>query len=87
MLIHEKIKIVVLDNNVPVFAGRFSCAECRSAMQCKSTDNCKLFNYIKGRLPDSHIDETNVITIPTNDYNRTITLVKRAIKLRKHRVR
>lgn len=87
MLIHEKIKIVILDNNVSVFADKFSCADCRSAIQCKSTENCKLFNYIKERMPESRIDETNIITIPTKDYDRTVTLVKRAIKLRKHRIR
>lgn len=87
MLFNEKIKIIILDNNEPVFTGKFACSDCRSAIKCKSTEKCKLFGYINERMPDSRIDEGNVITIKTNDYNRAKTLVTRAIKLRKHRIR
>ncbi len=88
MFAYKKIKIVVSDNNNhTAFADKFCCSECREALTCKPEDSCKLYNYISQRLPNSSFDENNVITIKTDDYDKALTLVKRAIKLRKHRIR
>ncbi len=87
MLTDKKMKIVIENNNEHIFVDKLACIDCRAFTTCKPTDTCKLYNYLHQRISDTSLDADNVITIKAKDYDKTITLIKRAIKLRKHRIR
>ena len=87
MFINGKIKIQIEKDGNSQFFGTMNCNSCRSAIECNSAAKCKLYNYLKHRLPNSSIDANNVITIKTDDFDKAATMIKRAIRLRQHRIR
>ena len=87
MFINGKIGIKINTDGKDQFIGTMYCNSCRSAIECNSAEKCKLFNYLNERIPGSTIDENNVITLKVQDFNKAFTLVKRAIRLRQHRIR
>lgn len=83
----KNFKIVLSYNGHDYLVDTFSCTKCRSIMQCDKNADCKLYNYLKERMPNTRIDEGNTIKIQSDNYDRSIVLINRAIKLRKHRIR
>lgn len=87
MFINGKIKIQIDKDGDSQLFETMNCNSCRSAIECDSAAKCKLYNYLKQRLPNSSIDANNVITIKADDLNKTEMIIRRAIRLRKHRIR
>ena len=87
MFINGKIKIQIDKDGKAQLVDTMHCNSCRSAIECVSAEKCKLYNYLSKRLPNSSIDANNVITIKTDDFDKAATMIKRAIRLRQHRIR
>ena len=85
MIFNKKLDIVISNDNQTVFVDRMTCVECRNFMNCNQMDNCKVYEYIQQRLPNTTLNEYDVIQINTKDYNKAITVVKRAIRLRSYK--
>lgn len=69
--------------------GNFVCNKCRSNEQCDSGKNCLLHNYVAKRVKDAKYklgDKTSELTVKTDDFDKAMTILNRAVKLRHNKI-
>lgn len=81
----RKVEIFVNGNSL----GTFVCNKCRSNEQCDSGKNCLLHNYVAQRVTNTQFklnNQKSELSIKTDDFEKTMTVLKRAIKLRHNKL-
>ncbi len=95
MLTERKIIIKVIDTDKSAVVNKeFSCNKCRKYTQCANVgkNDCSLVSYIRQRSIDSQYSinaDKYYLTVnaPHELFERTRTIVRRAIRLRAHRIK
>ncbi len=79
----KKINIFLQKNNETVFVNHILCKECKHFVKCYCYNcNCQLYEYIKARVEKATMAENKII-IKNADESKTVTIINRAIRLRK----
>lgn len=84
------IELVNTDKKSKINAT-FKCRECRTVVDCSSVNNCRLASYLKQRVPfikTSMEKNPEIFIVSSNaEFEKTHTVVQRAIRMRKNRCR
>ncbi len=79
----RNIKIFLEKENKKFLLNNVACIKCKYFVKCHSYNyNCQLYEYIKTRVDKATMTENEII-IKNADELKTVTVINRAIRLRK----
>lgn len=89
--LNRSIKVIVTQDDKPVYIAHYHCAKCKSVHECPNPANCHFVDYVRERIPQTTYKLNGVaplLTVFVPDEaarTRALNVINRAQRLRSNR--